>query len=181
MRKQAALASLFFIPAIFLPQGTVQAFDVVLRGDTPAHVYFSPDGGCTAAVLREVSRARSEILIQVYSFRSPSIVQALIAAHQRGVKVAMIMDKSERQEGLTPPTLMANAGIPVHLDGIHAVANSRIMLIDGQVVITGSFNFNTASEEMNAENLLIVESKELAAVYRDSWLEHRKHSEPFGR
>lgn len=171
--------SLFIILTLLLPGSGVQAVDIALSGPTTAQVYFSPEGGCTAAILKAISHARSEILIQAYSFRSPSLAQALMVAYRRGVKVELIMDKSERQEGLTPPTEMANAGIPVYLDGVHAIANNRIIIIDQKTIITGSFNFNKASEEMNAENLLILETAELAKIYRDNWLKHRKHSESF--
>lgn len=179
MKKQAIPFCLFITLTLLLPGSGVRAVDIALSGPTTAQVYFSPDGGCTAAILKAISHARSEILIQAYSFRSLSIAQALIVAHRRGVKVELIMDKSERQEGFTPPSEIANAGIPVYLDGVHAVANNRIIIIDRKTVITGSFNFNTASEEMNAENLLILQTKELAKVYRDNLLIHRKHSESF--
>jgi len=112
-----------------------------------------------------------------YSFRSMPVAQALIAAHKAGVKIEVIMDKSERQEGFTPATMMANAGIPVYLDGIHAVMNNRIIIIDKKMIMTGSFSINSASEEMNAENLLFLRSVELAKLYRDNWFIHRKHSE----
>ena len=54
-----------------------------------------------------------------------------------------------------------------------------LIIIDGQTIVTGSFNFNSASENMNAENLLIIQAKELAASYRENWLYHKKHSLPF--
>jgi phosphatidylserine/phosphatidylglycerophosphate/cardiolipin synthase-like enzyme len=44
-------------------------------------------------------------------------------------------------------------------------------------VITGSFNFTRAAEEKNAENLLIIKSKELAGIYFDNWNRHKEHSE----
>jgi phosphatidylserine/phosphatidylglycerophosphate/cardiolipin synthase-like enzyme len=44
-------------------------------------------------------------------------------------------------------------------------------------VITGSFNFTKAAEEKNAENLLIIRSKELAKPYHENWWRHREHSE----
>jgi phosphatidylserine/phosphatidylglycerophosphate/cardiolipin synthase-like enzyme len=46
-------------------------------------------------------------------------------------------------------------------------------------VITGSFNFTRAAEEKNAENLLIIKSKELTGIYIDNWRQHRQHSEPY--
>ena len=53
------------------------------------------------------------------------------------------------------------------------------MVIDKATVITGSFNFTMAAEEKNAENLLIIRSKELASYYIDNWLKHREHSQPY--
>jgi phosphatidylserine/phosphatidylglycerophosphate/cardiolipin synthase-like enzyme len=51
------------------------------------------------------------------------------------------------------------------------------MVLDRDTVITGSFNFTKAAEEKNAENLLIIKSKELAGIYIDNWKKHREHSE----
>jgi phosphatidylserine/phosphatidylglycerophosphate/cardiolipin synthase-like enzyme len=54
------------------------------------------------------------------------------------------------------------------------------MVIDGTTVVTGSYNFTRAAEEKNAENVLIIRSKDLAALYTKNWQLHRGHSEPYG-
>jgi len=51
------------------------------------------------------------------------------------------------------------------------------MIIDGETVITGSFNFTKAAEESNAENLLVIRDKKLAEKYTKNWREHEAHSE----
>src|SRR5262245_34298354 len=63
---------------------------------TPAHVavYFSPNGGATDAVVRAITAAQTQILVQAYSFTSAPIAKALIEAHKRGVKVRTVLDKS---------------------------------------------------------------------------------------
>jgi phosphatidylserine/phosphatidylglycerophosphate/cardiolipin synthase-like enzyme len=50
------------------------------------------------------------------------------------------------------------------------------MIIDKAMVITGSFNFTRAAEEKNAENLLLIRSKELTKVYIENWERHKEHS-----
>src|SRR5262245_12950596 len=50
-------------------------------------VYFSPKGGCTEAIVRELRAARREILVQAYSFTSDPITYGLIDAKKRGVNV----------------------------------------------------------------------------------------------
>ena len=49
------------------------------------------------------------------------------------------------------------------------------MIIDGEIVITGSFNFTKNAEENNAENLLVIHDKKLALLYTKNWQEREKH------
>lgn len=165
---------------IFLAPGLLPAAEIILR-DTPVQLYFSPRGGCTQAITREISNAKEEILIQAYSFTSAPIAKSLLAAHKRGIKVAAILDKSQKREKYTSATFLSNAGITVLIDPAHAIAHNKIIIIDRETVITGSFNFSKAAEEKNAENLLIVRSRELAAKYIANWSEHRMHSVPYER
>ena len=162
----------------FLGLSSTDAYDLVLN-NTATQVYFSPNGGAAAAIIKEISAARTEILMQAYSFTSTSIAKALIEAHKRGVKVQAILDKSQRSERYSSAAFLANSGIPTFIDAEHAIAHSKIMVMDGTTVITGSYNFTRAAEEKNAENLLIVKSKDLAALYVRNWQFHRGHSEPY--
>lgn len=59
--------------------------------------------------------------------------------------------------------------------------DERLFIIDRAVMITGSFNFTKAAEEKNAENLLIISSKELANPYIENFQKHLEHSESYGR
>jgi phosphatidylserine/phosphatidylglycerophosphate/cardiolipin synthase-like enzyme len=179
MKIKTRLAGLLIALSVFTALNLSEAFEVILSKETPVRILFSPQGGCTEGIVKVIDRARSEILVQAHSLTSVPLYRALLRSHERGVKIALIADKSERTEGLTPALILANAGIPVYLDGKHAVANNRVVIVDQQVVITGSFNFNQASEDMNAENLLILDSKEVAAEYRKNWFQHRQHSEPY--
>ena len=53
------------------------------------------------------------------------------------------------------------------------------MVIDAQMVITGSFNFTKAAETENAENLLVINNADLATKYTVNWQEHLGHSEKY--
>lgn len=142
-------------------------------------VYFSPHGGCTEAVVDALGRAKSTILVQAYSFTSAPIAKALVDAHRRGVKVEVVLDKSQRTERYSSATFLFNNGIPTFIDAGHAIAHNKVMVIDGQTVITGSFNFTKAAEENNAENLLVIAEVEMAAKYAQNWAGHKQHSEPY--
>ena len=91
----------------------------------------------------------------------------------------VILDKSQKREKYSSADFLAHAGIPTKIDASHAIAHNKVMVIDGETVITGSFNFTRAAEEKNAENLLIVKDKALAERYTKNWKEHAQHSESY--
>ncbi|PYJ86184.1 MAG: phospholipase D family protein [Verrucomicrobia bacterium] len=144
-------------------------------------VFFSPKGGCTEAVIDALTKARSTVLVQAYSFTSAPIAKALVDAHRRGVKIQVILDKSNATDKYSAATFTQNAGIPTFIDDRHAIAHNKIMVIDGQTVLTGSFNFTKAAEENNAENLLVIDDAALAAKYAANWKVHLAHSKPYYR
>jgi phosphatidylserine/phosphatidylglycerophosphate/cardiolipin synthase-like enzyme len=145
----------------------------------PIAVYFSPKGGCTAAVVRELDNAKNSVLVQAYSFTSAPIARALVDAQKRGVKIEVILDKSHRTERYSEADFLRNMAVPVKIDAVHAIAHNKIMVIDGKTVITGSFNFTREAEESNAENMLIIRDKDLADTYTANWQAHAAHSEVY--
>jgi phosphatidylserine/phosphatidylglycerophosphate/cardiolipin synthase-like enzyme len=145
----------------------------------PIEVRFSPHGGCTDAVVHEIASARSSILVQAYSFTSVPIAKAIVDAHRRGVHVEVILDSSHKTAKYSEADFLQHAGVPVLIDGRHAIAHNKIMIIDGAVVITGSFNFTKQAEQSNAENLLVIRDRALADQYTANWKRHAEHSERY--
>lgn len=140
-------------------------------------VYFSPKGGATEAIFKELENAKTSILVEAYSFTAAPIAKALVAAHERGVKVEIILNKSNLTAQYTSGPFVAKAGIPTKIDSAHDIAHNEIIIIEGETVITGSFNFTKAAEDKNAENLLEIRDKALAEKYIKNWQEHEGHSE----
>lgn len=132
-------------------------------------VCFTPGGNCTQDVVSEIERAKKQILVQAYSFTSVPIAKALVAAHQRGIDVRVILDKSQRTEQYSSARFLENQQIPAWIDYRVAIAHNKVMIIDNMTVITGSFNFTSAAQNKNAENLLILQDKELAKNYENNW------------
>jgi phosphatidylserine/phosphatidylglycerophosphate/cardiolipin synthase-like enzyme len=178
MRRSYLALTIFFL----LPQVVFSAnLQVSTKSDPLAvsHVYFSPKGGCTKAITDALGQAKQSILVQAYSFTSYPIAQALIDAEKRGVKVEAIVDGKQIHERKTKLGLVAKGGVITYLDGAHAIAHNKVMIIDGKKVITGSFNFTNAAEDRNAENLLVLDDPALAAEYTKNWQIHQKHSERY--
>jgi phosphatidylserine/phosphatidylglycerophosphate/cardiolipin synthase-like enzyme len=150
-----------------------------LSAASQVETYFSPRGGCTEAIVKELAAAKKSIFVQAYSFTSAPIAKALVEAHKRGLRVEVILDKSQRTERYSSADFVSHAGIPTYIDAQHAIAHNKIIIIDESVVVTGSFNFTKAAEENNAENLLIIRDPEIAAKYIPNWRSHLKHSQGY--
>ena len=91
----------------------------------------------------------------------------------------VLLDKSQKGNQYSSADFFANSGVLTKIDAQHALAHNKIMIIDGETVITGSFNFTKAAEEKNAENLLVIRDKKLAERYTKNWQEHAQHSEVY--
>lgn len=144
---------------------------------TPAiSLHFSPRGGCTDAIIAELATAKESVLVQAYSFTSAPIARALTDAQKRGCDVRVILDDGQKRGPLSISGVLSASGVKVLFDGKHAIAHNKVIVIDGKVVVTGSFNFTKAAEQSNAENLLIVRVKQIAARYAENWAEHAEHS-----
>jgi len=141
-------------------------------------VAFSPNGGGTDLVIKVIHSAKTSIRVLAYSFTSAPIAKALVEAHQRGVDVQMVVDKSQKSEKYTSATFVANAGIPIRIDSKHAIAHNKVIIVDGHTVQQGSFNYTKAAEEKNGENVLVSwNNPELAEVYLKDWKRHWDHSD----
>ena len=168
------------IGVILLGLAAVHALLVLkncLSAEPTIDARFSPKGGCVSALVAELATARREILVQAYSFTSPDIVQALVAAARRRVRVVILLDRSNENESYSALGEVVEHGLEVWIDGEHAIAHNKVMVIDGRTVVTGSFNFTRQAENENAENLLILRNHlDLAARYRANFHVHRGHS-----
>ena len=142
-------------------------------------VHFSPKGGCQDALVQEIRKAHREILVQAYSFTSDALTMALVEAKKRGVKVEILLDRSNEVEKYSELHVLLEQGLDPLIDAQHPIAHNKIIIIDQKVVATGSFNFTHQAEGENAENLLIFKGNaELIHRYRDNFFHHHAHCKP---
>lgn len=141
-------------------------------------VCFTPGGDCTSIVVRELSKAKATVLVQAYSFTSAPIEKALVDAAKRGVKVQVLLDLSNVGYKYSGSHVLEAGKVPYLIDAVHAIAHNKVMVIDGKVVITGSFNFTSAAQKKNAENLVVIRDAAVAKLYADNWATHQQHAKP---
>ncbi len=127
--------------------------------------YFSPYGGCTDAIVNNIYNAEKTIDIAIYTFTSRPISQALVKAYERGVDVRVIMDRNQAAERFSKKRYIVKKGIPVELHTGDGIMHNKFAVFDSSIVITGSFNWTSSAERYNYENIVVINSPELARRY----------------
>lgn len=147
-------------------------------------VKFAPEDDCTAAIVAEFDKAKSSIEYQLYNATSPYIGDALIRAHKRGVKVTVLLDRKANappQPGKTSYSQakrLRQAGIPVYVDGKHPIAHNKVRIIDGKLLLSGSFNDSKAAN-INAENLYAEDAPAVVRKFAENFKRHLSHAEAY--
>jgi phosphatidylserine/phosphatidylglycerophosphate/cardiolipin synthase-like enzyme len=130
--------------------------------------FFSPKGGCTEAVIREVKAARKEVLVQAFQFASRPLAQALVDAKLRGLRVEILLDWGAEKDANGDLKFFTEQGLTPLINTQFLSAHDKVMILDGQTILTGSFDFTQQSEDDNAENLLVVKGHpDVARAYRE--------------
>lgn len=133
-------------------------------------VGFSPEGTGLQQVLTVINGAKKSIHVAAYSFTSKPIAQALLQASKRGVDVKVIADEKSNSGKYSATTYLANNKIQVKLDGNYPIFHHKFMVVDGNTLETGSFNYSAAAANKNAENVLVLHNiPSLAQTYDTEW------------
>jgi phosphatidylserine/phosphatidylglycerophosphate/cardiolipin synthase-like enzyme len=125
--------------------------------------YFSPTDPVMKKLLALVNGATKSIHFMAYTFTDQDLAKALIARYQQGLDVqGVIESRSVIQSSL--PDLFC-AGVPVKEDGNAYNMHHKVLIIDDHIVVTGSFNFTESADSINDENVLVIDSPQVAQQY----------------
>jgi len=133
-------------------------------------VYFSPDGQCESKVIEWIGRANSSIHILIYSFTLDSVSDALITAHNEGVEIKIVFEKSQISQYSEYQTLKT-AGVMIRNDTNSKLMHHKVMIVNETIVLTGSFNWSASGQESNNENLIVLNSTYIAEIYEGEFQE----------
>jgi len=157
--RKLALAALLSIPVLVQAEPNVQ-------------VGFSPEGTAQKLVLETIASAKHDIQILAYAFQASDIMQALVAAKNRGVNVRVVVDK-KRNKGKTSKKTMdfvTSNGVELRTNDHFHIHHDKVIIVDGSTVETGSFNFAPSAETANSENVIVIrDMPEVAKQYIAHW------------
>jgi phosphatidylserine/phosphatidylglycerophosphate/cardiolipin synthase-like enzyme len=144
-------------------------FPQITVDDTELEIYFSPDDGVAEALIGLISRAKHSIHFMVFAFTSDPISASIIEAWDSGVEVGGMMDSSQARGLGSEFGRLREAGIDVRLDDFDGKMHHKVMIIDAQIVVTGSYNFSQSAEERNDENVLVIYDAAIANLFLEEF------------
>ncbi len=137
----------------------------VRLGNIDIYNYFAPEDDVAPKVVRILRSARREIRFMAFSFTDTAIGGAMIAAHVRGVAVEGVVEARNADGRGSQSARLARAGITVLPDGNNAMLHHKVIIVDGQWTILGSYNFTASAAGDNDENLLIIKNAAVARAF----------------
>lgn len=156
-----------FVDDLFGPQVVPNPMDPEVDfGDARLEVLFSPDDGVSnqlEAILRE---AEESIDFMAFSFTSDELGEAIRSVWDRGLEVRGVMDADQIAFNIgTEYDLFKQEDMDVFLDGAPGQMHHKVIIIDGGIVVTGSYNFSRSAETRNDENVVIIYDEDIAGFF----------------
>lgn len=111
-----------------------------------------------------INQAQRSLDVAVYELDLDPVGDALLAARKRGVAVRLVTDSDSLAEDKTLIRLKKE-GLPIVPDKREAIMHNKFVVVDGQAVWTGSWNFTVNDTYRNNNHAIYIQSPELAQDY----------------
>ncbi len=128
-------------------------------------VFFSPGMDCLHAIQEGIENAKEEIVVCVFTISDDRILQSLLNAHRKGMKIRILTDNEKVHDKGSDIRALVRSGLDLKVDDSKHHMHHKFMIIDGTYTYTGSYNWTRSAERFNEENLVIIEDAELASSF----------------
>jgi phosphatidylserine/phosphatidylglycerophosphate/cardiolipin synthase-like enzyme len=141
--------------------------------------HFSPGDDCRRKLLDLCVSARQSIDVSVFTIADDRLVDAILAAHQRGIDVRIITDNDKARDEGSDIFYMMDRGIEVRMDNAVSHMHHKFAIIDRRTLVNGSFNWTRSASDYNQENILVTDESKLVSAYikefEDLWCKFSAH------
>ena len=143
--------------------------DITIDG-TRIETFFSPDDGVAGHVLEVLNNAEESIYFMAFSFTTDEFGEAIRMKAEDGLTVAGVMEEEQVKSNVgTEYDPFKQAGLDVYVDGNEGQMHHKVMIVDGKIVITGSYNFSNSAETRNDETLVIFHNEQIADFFLEEF------------
>lgn len=153
---------------------TVDSAESVLE-----QVHFSPGNSCREAIIKHLNSASQHIRICVFTISDNIIVDAILKAHRKGIKIKIITDNDKTFDRGSDIKELAEEGVLVKIDQTSSHMHHKFMVVDNSIAITGSYNWTRSAAEHNHENIVVLQEDSIIDSYSNEfdklWLQMKEY------
>ena len=132
---------------------------------TPIQVLFSSEDHAIDNLIALVNDAKVSIRFLAFSFTDYPLAKAMIDRAAAGVDLKGVYETFGSSSSGSELKTFLCAKLPVRQDGNPSFLHDKIIIIDNNIVVTGSLNYSSNADESNEENVVILDNAEIAALY----------------
>jgi len=151
-----------------------------LKDDIVIETLFSPEDVTVNDFVSKILTAKKSISFMVFAFSSKDMIDAINSRMDKGVKVSGIFDRRLAAQGWSPDEDFSNKGADIALKGLVGKGGKlhhKVVIIDNEIVITGSSNLSHAGMSNNDESVLVIHSESVAKAFYKEFERIRRYSE----
>src|SRR5215813_13417351 len=135
--------------------------------DVQVENYFSPPDNVMDKIIAQVNLAQKSVRFMIFTYTDQGLSAAMIQKAKAGVTVEGVIENRGASQGALVPLFCAK--LPVKTDGNKYTLHHKVIIIDDSTVITGSFNFTKSADDSNDDNIIIIHSPPIAALYNQEF------------
>lgn len=131
---------------------------------------FFPSEESLNRVIAYLNSAKRTMEISIFTITNNRLADALRRAKDRGVAVRVISDDANLEMLGSDVRALQDYGIPIKVDAdLKSHMHNKFVLIDDNVLMTGSFNWTVQAVKKNQENLAVVEDPVLVGLFKQEF------------
>lgn len=143
---------------------TLESQELVVN-NTQVRVLFSPEDKVGEKLVGLIAGAKKSVRFMAFSFTHEEMGKAMLNRAKVGVDVQGIFETRGSETEYSELSKFYCAGLPVRQDTNPSAFHHKVLVIDGETVVTGSFNFSNNADLRNDENVVILKNGDVAKEY----------------
>lgn len=131
--------------------------------------YFCPEDDCASRIANLIKDAKGSVKAAFFTFTNEKIADELLKAQSRGADVSVLIESRQRNVKNSQYQRLKDFGLDIKLDNNKYTMHHKMLIIDGKIAVTGSFNPTLSADTKNDENLLIIHGEEIANKFLEEF------------
>lgn len=169
-REQQLLEEETFFKAISWLEKVIKTIDGVTNySSAQPKAYFSPGDSCANQIINCIHNARETIDICVFTISDNSISEAILSAHEKGIKVRVVSDNYKADDQGSDVYYLAEKGLAVRLDKSPNHMHHKFAIFDQGILVNGSFNWTRSASKVNEENITVLYDASLVSSFSETF------------